>query len=395
METALIKRGGVAPRPREFYLDAGREYVRRYGPGELVAAAFNPASAKRGGRPDLVDRYYSGREDQGLAWPSLNSIKAAFGGFVAFREALGLPPNPTGGRSRRNPGEAEPIFGVRERRVVVPSEQTAWVRKQLAAAERRALRAEQLLEEAKAQVDEVPAEHERLVKALRDRLADEKSRHKDARRELHNAVRREDRARARVEIVERRDPSSLREVDRLTDLLAKSLARVSELEAGPRAKTVVQKSEPVVRTKTITRKVEVLDEKSVRRAERAEARATELREELSALRESRDALADRLGEIRAEAVSQALINQRVRAAEARVQEVEKQMADQAMLLVGERRQLTSEEVRELRTNGPAGHTIFVRAVKNVARAHADGTGEQLRAALREAMSAAQNWSDRT
>lgn len=395
MSIVARKRGGVAPRPRLYYLDAGHEYVRRYGADQLTAAALNPASAKRGGRPDLVDRYYAGRED-GTAWPSLNAVKLNFDSFVAYREALGLPPNSTGpARGRRKAGEAPPILDVRERRVVVPGEQTSWLRKQLERAERRALRAEEKLEAEKRESGSLPAEHERLVKSLRNRLADEKSRTRDVRRELFNATRREERARARAEIVDKRDPRTLREVDRLTDRLANALARVRELENSPRTKTVVQNSKPEVRVRTRTRTVEVVDEKSLRRAERAEKRAHELAEELSAVREARNDLADRVATIRREAVAEAVINQRVRVAEARVQKVEKLLEDQAALLVGERRRLTSQEIASLRRDGPAGYVVYARAVKHVARVNAEvGPGEELKAALRESMSAGLNWIDR-
>lgn len=379
-------------RSREFYLEAGREYVRRFGADQLVAAALNPASAKRGGRPDLLDRYYEGRED-GSAWPSLNAVKAAFGGFIAYRKALGLPPNPTGGSHRRRPGEAEPIFTVRERRVVVGAEENAFIRKQLAAAERRALRAEERLEEAKLRVDEVPEEHERTVEALRMRLADERSRRKDVQRELNNATRREDRARARTQTL---SPKALRDVDRLTERLAASEALVRRLQAAPGTVGRVPEVRTKIKTKVRTRTVEVADEKALRRAERAEKRVTELREELEAVRSAREDLANRLAGIRREAVLEAVATERVRSAERRVNEVEKKMAAMTELLIGERRQLTSAEVASLRTSGPAGHTVFLRAVKRVARTYAEvGVGAELHAALRESMSAAQNWIDRT
>lgn len=403
MPTTLRNRGGVAPRPREFYLNAGREYIRRYGADALTAAAFNPAAAKRGGRPDLVDRYYAGRED-GTAWPSLNAIKKSFDGFTKFREELGLPPNSTFPKGGRRPaGTAEPILEVRERRVIVPGEQTVWLTRQLHAAERRAARAEERLETEKSRVVEVPEDQTRLVSALRNRLADERSRRKDLKRELHNAVRREDRARMRAEIAAGgEDPATLREVDRLTDLLAEAEGRIRALEATPAGtKVVVQReivheAEPEIRTRTVTRtrKVTVPDEKSLRRAERAESRLADLREDLEGVRATRDDLADRLATIRREAVAEALTNQRVRSAEDRAAKLEKQLALQGELLVGQRRALSEEEIESLRRDGPAGEVLFARAVKKVSRAWNAGSRVDTRAALYESMSAAKNWMDR-
>lgn len=385
--------GGTPARPKSYYLEAGREYVRRFGSDALTAAAFNPAAAKRGGRPDLVERYYDGRENDGGAWPSLNSIKKTFDGFTKFREALGLPPNstyPAGGR--RPPGTAEPIFNVRERRIQ-PSEQTVWMQKQVAIAERRALRAEERLEDEKAKVVRmeaaaaaVPPDQARLVVALRERLADEKHRYKAIKKELFNAERREERARARIEVLEAKDdPRALREIDRLTDRLA---AAQSKLRERPRDVKTITK------TKTRTRTVEVADERALRRAERAEAALAAAREDLASARESRDEYAARLSEIRREEIARVLESERVRGLESRVADLERELEDQGELLVGERRALSEEEVEKLRRDGPAGEVVFKRAVVKLARARAAGSRQDQKAALYEAMVAAKNWSDR-
>lgn len=369
-------RGGVLARSRDYYLDALREYAALYG-DDFTAACFSPGAAKRAGRPDLVERYYAPRPSNGAAWPSLNAIKATFdGSFNVARGALGLGPNKTSpAKGRRKPGEAVPILNVRERRVVVPDAGTAWLRTQLNKADRRAARLAEQLDDAKIRVVEIPVEDRRKIKDLRDRLSDEKARHRDVRRELAKA--------------ERRDERGAREIERLTERLAD--LRAQEPKVITKTVTQAVPGKPRERTKTVTRTVQVPDPVVVRRAERLEARVVELRASLEHTEATRAELAERLAEIRRDAVAVAVESQRVRAAERRVAEVEKRMALQAELLVGERRQLTDEEVKRLRSSGLAGHTVFTAMVKRVARAHGD---EERKAALTNAIGAALNWRDR-
>ena len=379
MTSLRERRGEGRTRPREYFLEAGREYTRRYGADALTAAAFAPAAAKRAGRPDLVERYYAGRED-GTTWPSLNALKRNFGGsFNKYRAALGLPPNTTGpARGRRQAGEAEPILNVRERRVVVEGEGTAWLRKQLAAAERRAARAEERLELAKRQL--VETSETGKLDELRRLLHDEKSRRRKVQRELMSAERREARAKEREEalrLAARDSPVLAKEVDRLTARLAKAKS------AAPR--TV---------TKTQTRTVIVQDEALVRRAERAEKRVDELRDMLAISEAERVDLRERLGTIRQVAITEAIATRKVQEAERKAVDLEKRLANQAELLVGERRQLTEQEMEHLRSTGPAGYVTFAGAIKRVARARAEGSRAALKTALTDTIAAALNWRDR-
>ncbi len=388
MNFALRSRsGGPLARSRNWYLEAGREYVRRYGASELTASAFNPAAAKRNGRPDLVERYYAARED-GTIWPSLNAIKLNFdGSFNEYRRALGLPKNKVGGLKRRRPGEAEPILHVRERRVVEGGASTIWLKRQLDKAERRAERlAEQLdAEKSKPQPEPklvdlaTPKETE-----LRRRLADEKHRRKEVQRELHNAIRRESRARASANrsLNRRTDDSALKEVDRLTDRLAEAEDRLRDRKPTSTPKTV---------TKTVTRTVKVQDELLLRKVARTEEQVTELRSALSRSELALDEAKDRLAVIRQSALTEAAASQRVRSAERRVAELETQLIKQTEILVGEHRLLRSDEVDALRNTGPAGRAVFAAMIKRVA--HAEGKGAT-KTALWDVIAAARNWIDR-
>lgn len=374
MTTSLRQaaRGGVPARSRDYYLEAGSEYVRLYGADQMTAASFSPPAAKRGGRPDLVERYYKGRtcadgswpDGDPVAWPSLNAIKKAFGSWNAFRDALELPANTTVPmRGRRKPGEAEPILNVRDRRVAAPSAgNTTWLRRQLEKAERRA---ERLAEELDAEKSKNDAETPREVE-LRRRLSDEAHRRKDVQRELHNAVRREARARATSARGDRRqDAAALREVDRLTQRLVVAQDRIRDLST---AETLRPQPKPKEKTRTRTVTKTVQDAVLLRNLERLEAQVTELRASAARSEAARAELAERLATIRRDAISRAVATQRVQVAERRVTEVEKRMAEQAEVLVGERRQLTNEEIARLRRDGPAGDVLFIGAVKKIGRA---------------------------
>lgn len=370
-------------RSRDFYLEAGREYVRRYGADEMTASSFNPASAKRNGRPDLVDRYYAGRED-GSTWPSLNAIKKNFdGSFHAYRRALGLPKNKVGGTKRRRPGEAEPILTIRERRIISASAGTGWLKRQMEKAERRAERLAERLDEEKAKHQPVAEPTAKEIE-LRQRLADEKHRRKEVQRELHNAVRREARARANATKVRyrRANTCALKEVDRLTQRLAETEARLRK----SRSKSTANGA-----TKVVTKTIKVQDTQLLRQIEKLEDQVTEMRAALKASEAARAEAVERLADIRQDALAEAVASQKVRSAEKRAGELEVQLAKQAEILTGERRLLDIEKVESMRTDGPAGRAVFTAMVKRVARA--DGSGAT-RDALWDVIGSARNWIDR-
>ena len=385
--------GSRTARPKEFYLEVGREYVRRFGENQLTQAAFNPSTAKRAGRPDLVERYYSGRED-GTSWPSLNAIKRHWPKWNDFRKELGLKPNSTGPgpNGRRKTGEAEPILDVRERRVIVESGARAeWLQRQLDRQTRRADRLAEQLDAERAnlaeQLERSSAEFRETEKILelRKRLADELHRRKDVQRELHNAIRRESRARASSERADRRgNAASLREVDRLTQKLVEAQNEIRELR-------VTSTSVPKPKTRTVTRTVKIQDEKLINPVEKLEARVTDLRVSLRAMTESRDEALSRLATIRIEAVESAQESIQVRKAEYALAEASRRVDELSEILLGAHRMPTEAEMQKLRTDGPAGDSVLKAAVLRVARSEGKGARKE---ALWSLIGSARNWIDR-
>lgn len=374
---AKVAEDGRKGRSRDYYIEAVREYFARY--GEVTAACFAPASAKRNGRPDLVERYYAGRES-GDPWPSLNALKKNFGGsFVNVLRAAGLPENSTGpARGRRAPGEAEPILHVRERIRYMPSDRVLEAQKRVRRAEERAERLRARLEKAERVIAEmrerrapvqtvvrdrpvkitktktitktVKVRDERALERLRVKLADSEA----ARRALADQAKAEARDRTRAE----------REVE---NLRAEQAALAAEARSA----------------------AEAADRASDRLAA-AEARAERLAVELEQAREQL------LGASEA-AIASDLVRQaeaRVNEAEVRAARAEREMAEQAAAITGELRKLTQVELAELRVKGPAGPVVMAKALKRLALARSRGGTDPLRAALLEVARAAVTWLDR-
>jgi hypothetical protein len=84
---------------------------------------------------------------------------------------------------------------------------------------------------------------------------------------------------------------------------------------------------------------------------------------------------------------------RVEQAETRVARAEREMVEQAQAITGERRRLTTDELVELRSDGPAGPTVLAVALKRLGRARSHAAHE-LPSALTEIASAALSWRDR-
>lgn len=385
---------------REQVIEALKEYARLYGP-HFTAAAFNPATARWQDRPELADQYLQGRPD-GRLWPSLNAIKKLFptpehpkGSFNEARKAAGLPVNAVG--PRREKGKHRPIRDVRIERVYVQTEgkQTAWLRRELSAQERRRERLEGQLEHAKADLataraaasDVVRVDSDR-VRELRERLADESGRRRQVQRELHNAERREIRARAREDSLRagmRGNSAMVREIERLTERLAFAQEQISKLKTGATPYGV--HAEP---PREVVREVRVPDERTAHRLERAIGQLEELRRDLAQAREERDDLADRLDTIRADAIAQAAADQRVQEAERTAAKAESKQAELAALVTGERRKLTVRELADLRRDGAAGRPMFERAVIKALRAKPGDLHNALTEAIREGLA----WRDR-
>jgi hypothetical protein len=371
---------------RDDIIEALREYGALYG-DDFAQSAFSPSQAKRNGRPELVERYYTPRAD-GSRWPSLNGIKAKFdGSWNDARAAAGFAPNSTGPkRGRRPSGSAPPILDVRERLVYVPHEKTRQLTVRL----------------------------NRTQERLRDALA---ARDK-ARAELREARQRARPVARAPEVRERRVPGKTKTITKTVKVKdERALERLRARLAAEQAK--VKDADAALRAVQAQLAAESRDhEKAMVRAERAEL---EMAEATGAAREAareraraEDRLAaaetriDRLtGELEhareqlmgnAEAAMTADLvrhaDTRADQAEVRAARAEREMAEQAAAITGELRRLTVGELAELREAGPAGRAVMEKAIKGLLRALAAGGKGPLDEALDEVARAAVTWRER-
>jgi hypothetical protein len=318
----------VARWSREEIIEKIRAWNDRHGEPPC-SADWNPSLARWRGQEWRIDRYRDG------AWPSTNAAKRPFGGsFDAAVRAAGLEPHRPGPR-RRAPGVARPAEPVE---VVGVNEVNEDAR--LAAAERRAARAE-------AQADEA---------------------RRRARRAAEQAGRAR-KARDRVRVAER-------------EARAEAAERVEEIvaDADARVRAALDQSEAASRDafeeRRARRSAEARAEASEARAETAERMARLARAELARGAEPRDAW------------------KAARAAEARAAAAERAARELTEALCGEHRRLTAAELEELRTDGASGPAVLAAALRRLARARAANDRTALAAALSEVASAAVRWRDR-
>jgi hypothetical protein len=338
-----------------------QEYHARY--GEINAACLNPSSAKWTNRPDLVERYYAGREN-GEPWPSLNSVKRLFdGSWTAAMIEAGFEPNKSG-PDRRYGGA--PIRDVRVQRVFVEktadSPQIARLEGKLDRATARAERAERLLAEVKA--DRKP----KVKTVVREKVITKtvtkpvKVREDDPRLSARLAD-------ARAALAAAQDQTSAAVRDRLAvrrdlESMARDLtAALSDVrDANERVNTLEDQLN--VSERLITSRNAALEIASGKLDER-----------------SRDF----------SRVSEA--EKRAQEAEMRAARAERQMVEQAAAITGERRRLTSTEVAELRAKGPTGEAVVAKALGSLAKARRHHNRTETIAALTEVASAALTWRD--
>lgn len=369
--------GRASARTRDYYTAALREYHDRH--GELTAACFSPGSAKRGGRPDLVERYYAPRAD-GTAWPSLNSIKAEFGGsFNTARAAVGLAPSSTGPASgRRKAGKAAPILDVRERvvRIAVPSQRVDATRREARLALDREARQRARADRLEAELRELrrrgPEVHERVVAAkpeVRTVTKTKKVRVRDDRALERARARLADEQAARRALAEQLRASE-RELNR---------ARVTAAEQGALAHQRALDADGATQTGA----------RASDRLAAAERLTLRLRGELDAARQQL------LGATEAAAVSDLVraADRRADEAEVRAARAEREMAEQGAAVTGQLRQLTQDEIAELRRTGPSGPAVMAAALKKLAAARSLGGRDRMDRALSEVMMAARGYKD--
>lgn len=371
MTPSATKARGGRPKAwtRDKIVQALRRYAELYG-DDFTTACFNPSLGKWRDRPELVERYVAGDPETGAPWPSVNSIKKAFGSFNAAREAAGFSENARGPKpgARRRDGEHAPSdLEVRHvtRVIAVEREGTHVVRRlegQVRAAERRAATLEREVERLRARKPRPTPKAKVKVKVVKERDLDAlraaKAQAKEARTTATRLAARLERAEATISTVRAEK----------ADLKAKAL------EQAQRAFKAEERAEALAAAGSEVHEVEV-----VREVERVVEKVVQLP---APEQETVD-----------EALRAAMLARReADAAVRRAAASDKAYYELAAAVKGEARRLTVEEMRELRASGPAGPAVLGAALKGLAAARS-GRGD-LRAALTAVATAALTWRDR-
>ena len=331
---------------RETIIEKIQDWNDRYGEPPC-SADWNPSLARWRAQEWRAERYREG------IWPSTNAAKRPFGGsFDAAVRAAGLEPHRPGPR-RRAAWEARPDFPQRAPRAPRSIEDD------LAGAHARVREAESRA-----------AALERRLAASRRRAERAEKAAREARRRARRASEREGRARRardRVEVAERR----VRELgaERVEQLVADGDARV---------RAALDQAEAASR--------EVTDSRRAQRA--AEARAADAEARAEAAERVVAAAGRHASNNNGAAIKAA------RDAEERAIEAERRARDLAVLVCGEARSLTAEELAALRAGGASGPAVLAGALRELARARASGNGPTLDAALTALASAALRWRGR-
>ena len=327
---------------RETIIEKIQEWNDRYGEPPC-SADWNPSLARWRAQEWRAERYREG------FWPSTNAAKRPFGGsFDAAVRAAGLEPHRPGPR-RRAALAARPDFPQREQR---PPRS---IDDELADAYARVREAEARADALERRLDAAERRADRAERATRE-----------ARRRARRASEREGRARRardRVQVSEQR----VRELtaERSEELVADADARVSAA---------------IDQTEAATR--EVVEARLAQRSAEVRAAGAEQRAEA----------AERLGAASRNGAGAAL--KAARDAEERAAEAERRARELAVLVCGEARRLSAEELSAMRAGGASGPAVLAAALRELGRARASGNGPALDAALTALASAAVRWRDR-
>jgi hypothetical protein len=386
---------------RDSIIIAIREWVATYGEPPR-AADWNPSSAKWSGQPWRIARYRAGRAD-GTAWPALNTAKRPFGGSLgAAIRAAGFQPAKPGPKRRAD------VDPEQAHRAVISPEGRAMLAAALAQAR----------------------EAERRVLALEgrlERMGDRALRHTAER----DAARRAGRATgpaAKPKVVARRvvDQVGGSEKHRLRNLDA-AVARAQRRATAAEAKadtTVRAARDQIAEARMDAAEARTAAKRMAAKLERAEATIGTLRGERRELKLERDRAADRLvaaermlerarsqarlapavvtvreaapeaAELRA-ARDEAAHDRRAAAeAELRGARAERELRETVAAIRGEARKLTSAELAELRTQGPAGPAVMAEALHALAAARRTHNPTRMQDALRRVAQAAVTWQER-
>jgi hypothetical protein len=344
--------------------------------GEVPRLAdLNPGQAKITGQIWRIDRYRAGCPICGSAYPSANAARRCFDGSLerAIR-AAGFEPAKRGPRRRTEVDLSERATQRLEHdaRVAIDA---ALAR--AGEAEQRAERLEGQLERARAKAAAAPKVKTKIV---RERVTD---------------------AAALARVTRAREAAEGRAIVLKSELAE---AKMDAAEARRTAAKLASRLERAEATITDARAqkrgvgAELADAQA--RAEAAEARA----EAAEARADSAAANAVRVERVVEAPPEQAVIDEALaRAAaaeelatraESRAARAEREYAEVAVAATGAPRKLTSAELEELRSDGPAGPALLADALKALGVARRTDNRFKLEEALAQVASAAVTWRDR-
>jgi hypothetical protein len=343
---------------RELIIQKIREWNALYGEPPC-SADWNPSLARWRAQEWRAERYREG------IWPSTNAAKRPFdGSFDAAVRAAGLEPHRSGPR-RRPAGAARP--DVEQRAPLAPrsvDEARLEAVERVRAAERRVAELERRL----AQVSE-------RADRAEDRLG-------DARARARRAGERERRARGARERVAL--------ASRESRVAATETVELVSADADARVRAAYDQAQAASRD---THEARVRALEADRRAADAEARA-DAAERLAEAARAELACAGPRPEASAEAAaSVGAAWQAAREAEARAAASERRARELSALVCGEQRQLTANELADLRGRGPSGPAVMALALRALHGARSSGDRRALTDALGEIAAAAVRWRD--
>lgn len=357
--SALMRGGRKSIHTRDSIIEALKRYAELYGP-DFTAAAFSPSTAKWRDEPDIViERYMAGDPVTGKPWPSLNSIKAPFGGFNAARAAAGLAPNRPGPAKRRA-GEHKPVRTVSHvTRTIYLEKDSGELAKAIARAERAEARVARLRADAKTKTPKATKTSTKTVEGL----AAARASAREARATATRLASRLERAEATIATL-REERRGLRlQLTQASTLVDAAKASVEIVEVEKRVEVPVDR--------VVEKIVKVPVEKIVERPHPGEATIADA--ELKA----RTAYAE------------------LRTANARADAADAAYAELVEAVDGSKRRLTAAELRELRTSGPAGPAVLATALKDLAKTRKKAVGgHAMKVALTAVAAAAIGWRDR-
>jgi hypothetical protein len=344
--------------------------------GEVPRLAdLNPGQAKITGQVWRIDRYRAGCPICGSAYPSANAARRCFDGSLerAIR-AAGFEPAKRGPRRRTEVDLSERATARLEHDARVAVDAALG---RAADAETRAERLAVQLERARARAAVAPKVKTKIV---RERVTD---------------------AAALARITRAREAAEGRAITLKGELAE---AKMDAAEARRTAVKLASRLERAEATVTDARAAkrgvgaELADaqaaaERAIERAEAAERALGQARS--SAVRVERvvEAAPEQVVVDDALARAAAAEDLAVRA-EARAAKAEREYAEVAVAATGAPRKLTSSELEELRSDGPAGPALLADALKALAVARRTDNRFKLEEALAQVASAAVTWRDR-